>query len=244
LSIHRIRIPEVVIPGKRLGRHIHIDDRSDAYPAETAAQLVSVTHRSAGLPLNQQETSSCTAHAVCGALNAIPHWAAGQPTLGEPDCYAVYSDEEVLEGFGPYPPNDQGGSGTEVCQAAKNRGWIFEYQHAADIHSALLAVVPRPAIFGMNWFTSFDSPDANGYIEIAPGATVRGGHEVCAIGLDAQNERIWFVNSWGTEYGVAHGDIPGGCFCMSFNTLAALFDQGADCTVPRTLKGWVASPLN
>lgn len=253
MTVHRIRIPEtVVIPGRRLGRHIHIDDRSAGYPAELASVLRSVRHVSAGLPLDQGNVGSCTGNALCGALNTVPHWASGQPTLTETDAVAVYSDEEVLEGFGPYPPNDQGGSGTEVCQAAKNRGWIVRYENPATIAQALFALVPRPVITGVNWYTSFDTPDAQGRVSITPGATVRGGHEflvdelqvpagivITQANVAGYLEQIWLgaFNSWGLGYGL------GGRFYFTAATWQQLLEQGGDVTVPRTAHGWVAKPL-
>jgi hypothetical protein len=235
-AVVKIRQPEAVIPGKRLGRHIHIDPRSAAYPAETALALISVTHESAGLPLDQGSIGSCTANALIGALNTAPHWSPGAPTFAEADAVKLYSAETALEGD-PYPPNDPGGSGTEVCQAALNAGMLDGYQHATGIDQALAALVLRPVICGINWFTSFDSPDASGLVAIAPGATVRGGHEVLANQIDAAGELVWLYNSWGASFGV------GGRFCMSFTTLATLLAQGGDVTVARTAPGWRASPL-
>ena len=235
-AIVKIAIPETVVPGKRLGRHIHIDPRSAAYPAEGAPAVVTVTHESAGLPLDQGEIGSCTANALIGALNTVPHWSAGAPTLAEPDAVALYSAETALEGD-PYPPNDPGGSGTEVCQAALTEGMLDGYQTATGLDQALAALVIRPVIIGINWFTSFDAPGPHGLVAIAPGATVRGGHEVLANEIDAINELVWLWNSWGPSYGV------GGRFCMSFTTLSTLLEQGGDVTVPRTAPNWHASPL-
>lgn len=242
MTVVRIQIPEQPVPGKPLGRHIVIDDRSALYPAETAPALKSVTHRSAGLPLNQGQIGSCTANALCGALNTIPHWDTGAPTLGEPDAIKLYSEETALEGD-PYPPNDPGGSGTEVCQAAKNAGLLVGYQHATGIDQALAALVIRPVITGINWFTSFDQPNQNGLIAIGKGATVRGGHELVVVAIDVIEELVWLPNSWGIGWGVPFGDIPAGCCCMSFKTWETLLGQGGDCTVPRTAPGWHASPL-
>jgi hypothetical protein len=236
MTVVKIRQPEAVVPGKRLGRHIHIDPRSAAHPAELAAAVVSVRHACAGLPLNQGDIGSCTANALVGALNTMPHWSPGRPTLAEPDAVALYSAETALEGQ-PYPPDDPGGSGTEVCQAALNAGMLDGYQHATGIDEALGALVIRPVICGINWFTSFDAPDARGVVAVAPGATVRGGHEVLATGIDAQAELVWFYNSWGPGYGLA------GRFALSFQTLSTLLAQGGDVTVPRTAPNWVASPL-
>lgn len=240
--IERERIPELVVPGKPLGRHKATDDRSAAYPAETAARLASVRHASSGLPLNQQETSSCTGNALAGALNCVPHWKAGQPVLTERDALAVYSDEEVALGFGPYPPNDNGGSGLDVCKAAKARGWLWGYQHATDLQHTLLALVPRPVIIGIDWFDSFDSPMSAtsyvpGLIEIASGATVRGGHEVLLDEINVVQKLVGGFNSWGSDWGV------GGRFCMTWDTLGMLLARGGDATVPRTRPGFVAQPL-
>lgn len=235
MSIVRIRIPELVVPGRRLGRHILIDSRSANYPAEVAPQIVSVRHPSSGLPLDQGQIGSCTANALVGALNTFPHYKPGQPVLAEPDAVKLYSAETTLEGD-PYPPNDPGGSGTEVCEAAKNAGMLVGYQHASTIDQALAALVIRPVITGVNWFTSFDQPDPTGLVAIAPGATVRGGHEFVGDEIDAVNELVWFENSWGLSYGIA------GRFCMSFTTWETLLSQGGDVTVPRTALGWVAQP--
>jgi hypothetical protein len=81
-------------------------------------------------------------------------------------------------------------------------------------------------ITGINWYTSFDTPDATGLVVIAAGATIRGGHEVVADQIDATNQRVWFWNSWGPSYGVA------GRFCMSFDTWQQLLEQQGDVTVP------------
>jgi hypothetical protein len=253
-TIIRRHIPEIPVEGKPLGRHVHLDPRSLNFPAELAEQLVSVRHASSGLPLNQQDTSSCTAHAECGALNTTPHWHPGQPTLGEPDAYAVYSLEEQLLGYGPYPPNDNGGSGTEVCRAGKKLGWISSYQTATGIIAALRALALRPVITGTNWLTSFDQPDANGLVSIAPDATVRGGHEymrdeiIVPDGLVLTTDEeilanldkilVGGFNSWGTSYGV------GGRFYYTAKTWQTLLEQQGDVTVPRTAKGWIAKPLS
>jgi hypothetical protein len=236
-------IPEIIVPGKRLGRHV--DDRVALHraaggPPPMAPAIVSVTHASSGLPLNQGDTGSCTAHALGGALNTVPHWHKGNPTVGEPLVYDIYSREEQALGFGVYPPNDDGGSGMAVCEAAIELKVCCDYQSTTDVDEALRALVIRPVITGINWYTSMDNPSPSGLVDIAPDATVRGGHEICAIAIDTPNELVWFVNSWGTSYGVAHGDIPGGCFCMAFSTWETLLGQQGDVTVPRTSQGWKA----
>jgi len=185
---------------------------------------VSVTHAAQGLPLNQGDIGSCTANALCGALDSSPDDQGGK-TFAEDSAVQLYELETKLEGK-PYPPNDPGGSGLMVCKAAKELGWIKSYQHTFDIQHALEALVLRPVITGVSWYTSFDTPDRTGLVEIAKGATVRGGHEVVADGIDADNKLVWFWNSWGPEYGL------GGRFCMSFGTWERLLSEQGDVTVP------------
>jgi hypothetical protein len=71
-------------------------------------------------------------------------------------------------------------------------------------------------------------------VSIAPGATVRGGHEIVATQIDAPKQLVWFWNSWGSSWGV------GGRFCMSWPTWNKLLQQGGDVTIPRTALGWKA----
>jgi hypothetical protein len=223
-DVVRMTIPEQQVEGRRLGRHVVHDPRSRNFEAEAAGAIKSVQHSSFSLPLDQGQIGSCTANALCGALDSSPDNSSGR-RFHEKDAVSLYELETKLEGE-PYPPNDPGGSGLMVCKAAKQLGWISSYQHAFGVDQALRALTLRPVITGVNWYTSFDSPDANGLVAIAPNATVRGGHEVLADGIDEPNKLVWFWNSWGKSFGV------GGRFCMSFDTWAQLLAERGDVTVP------------
>ena len=104
----------------------------------------------------------------------------------EHDAVNLYELETKLEGK-PYPPNDPGGSGLRRLQGRQEElGWISSYKHAFGIEQALLALVLRPVITGINWYTSFDTPACEtGLVAIGAGATVRGGHEIVADEIDA-----------------------------------------------------------
>jgi len=219
----RRQIPEIKVPGKPLGRHIVHDPRSFGFPAP-GAPIVSVQHASIGLPLDQGEVGSCTANALIGFLNTEPNVPAHGPWT-ERGALRLYGRETANEGQ-PYPPNDPGGSGLEVCKAAVQLGMISSYTHAFDVQAALRALVLRSVITGVNWYDSFDSPDGNGLVAIAPGAQVRGGHEFEGDEIDVPNELVWFMNSWGPSYGI------NGRFCMSWATWQTLLDQQGDVTVP------------
>ncbi len=224
-GIYSARLAETPVQGKRLGRHVVHDERSREFAASRAPKIVSVKHDASGLPLNQGQIGSCTANALCGALDSAPNFSGGSP-LDEAEAVQVYELETRLEGD-PYPPNDPGGSGLMVCKAAKQMGLISSYRHAFGIQHALEALVLRPVITGVNWYDSFDSPDPHsGLVQIANGATVRGGHEIVADQIDAPNELVWFWNSWGEGWGL------GGRFCMSFDTWDRLLRERGDATVP------------
>ena len=223
-DIVRRTLPEQMVEGHRLGRHVVHDPRSRNFSADAAAAIKSVQHPAVGLPLDQGNIGSCTANALCGALDSAPDNAAGRQ-FAENDAVSLYELETQLEGQ-PYPPNDPGGSGLMVSKAAKQLGWISSYTHAFGIDHALRALTLRPVITGVNWYTSFDAPDANGLVAIASNATVRGGHEVVADAIDEPNRLVWFWNSWGASYGL------GGRFCMSFDTWAQLLAEQGDVTVP------------
>jgi hypothetical protein len=220
-----IEIPETRVEGKRLGRHAQeFDPRWLGHLSEGASQIVSVRHQAVGLPMNQGSLGSCTANALCGALNSQPDYAGR--TFTETDAVALYERETADEGQ-PYPPNDPGGTGQLVCQAARELGWISSYQHAIGLQAALQALVLRPVITGISWFTTFDTPDASGHIAIGPGATVRGGHEVALDEIDAANYLVGGWNSWGASWGPL-----GGRFYMSWHCWWTLLQQGGDVTVP------------
>jgi hypothetical protein len=224
-GIYRERLAEIRVDAMRLGRHVVHDPRSREFVASAAPKIVSVKHQATGLPLDQGQLGSCTANALCGALDSAPNFSNGTP-LAEPDAVKVYELETKLEGQ-PYPPNDPGGSGLMVCKAAKEMGLISAYHHAFGIDHALGALVLCPVITGINWYSSFDTPDPQtGVVSIAPGANVRGGHEIVADEIDADNQLVWFWNSWGTGWGI------GGRFCMSFDTWAQLLAEHGDVTVP------------
>ena len=219
------RLSEQPVKGKRLGRHIDHDPRSREFVASRAPKITSVKHGATGLPLNQGSIGSCTANALCGALDSAPNFSGGAP-LDESEAVKVYELETRLEGD-PYPPNDPGGSGLMVCKAAKQLGLISSYRHAFGVQHALEALVQRPVITGISWYDSFDSPEAqSGLVQIAPGAKIRGGHEIVADEIDAPNELVWFWNSWGADWGI------GGRFCMSFDTWDRLLQERGDVTVP------------
>ena len=219
------RIPETVVEGKRLGRHQALPDERDFAHLAEGAPIVSVRHNVVGLPLDQGNIGSCTANALCGALNSDPNLRSIASPFTEADAVKLYGRETADEGE-PYPPNDPGGTGRAVCKAARELGLITSWQNAAGLQAALQALVLRPVITGVSWYSSFDEPDSAGRIAIADGATVRGGHEFLVDEIDADRYLVGCWNSWGTGYGL------GGRFYMSGHCWWRLLNEGGDVTVP------------
>jgi hypothetical protein len=176
---------------------------------------------------------NCTGNAMTGALATGPLFAvlpANHPILDEIEALALYSAAEVIDGDGPYPPSDNGSTGPSVAKAAEDARLISGFTHYTDLDSTLQALMDGPVILGVNWYSSFDEPAADGTVSIGEGAYVRGGHEVVARSVDTDAEMIGLDNSWGTAWGVQ------GSFKMSYVTLERLLAENGDCTAPGPLK--------
>lgn len=208
-----------------LGRHVYHDGRSRDYVADLAPVIQDVLHPAQGLPLNQGNLGKCTAEALCGRLNTQP----GQPAASfrlftDTDTDALYGLETKNEGQ-PWPPNDPGGSGLAVCQAAKQLGWIKSYGHTFSFQDALRGLSKRPFIIGTNWYDSMFQPDDNGLVTISPNATVAGGHEYLCVQNLVEQQLLGFWNSWG-QWGKA------GMFYQSYAQVERLLAEQGDATFP------------
>jgi hypothetical protein len=225
-AIHRIT--EYAVAGKRLGRHVDHHAHAAARPFAGPRQAITSVTWPRNIPiLDQGDVGSCTGNAMTGALGTGPLYASlpiGHPSLTEAEALALYSAAEVIDGSGPYPPNDDGSTGPSVARAAENAGLIAGSRTFTDIDSVLQALMLGPVIVGVNWYSSFDNPGADGTVAISKSAYVRGGHEIVARVVDAPGQVIGLDNSWGTSFGVE------GSFKMSFGTLTRLLAEQGDCT--------------
>lgn len=230
MTVTTRQIPEIIVEGKRLGRHVNHDDRSLQYLLPEADQVLTIRWTRDIPVLDQGDVGSCTGNACTGILGTLPDYAdlsaklAAGLVLDENEALRLYSAAEVIDGDGPYPPNDNGSSGLSVAKAAQAAGLCSGYVHALTIAAAHTAIQTGPFMVGSDWYTSFDTPDGNGLVAIAPGATVRGGHEYECIGYNATTDLWEFVNSWGTSFGVA------GHFFYSTATFQALLNTQGDVT--------------
>lgn len=221
----KLRLPEIVVPGQRLGRLIHHDPRSLQYLVEpTGAAQTKIWERKTPI-LDQGNLGSCTGNATVGVLGSEPYYdtlPAGTD-LTETEAVKVYSLATQLDEFpGTYPPDDSGSSGLGAAKAAQQLGLISGYQHITSVAAAQTAILSGPFIVGTNWLTGMDSPDKNGIVKAT--GTVRGGHEYECFGYDAAADMWHFANSWGTSWG------DHGLFAYSSADFAALLGAQGDAT--------------
>lgn len=220
-----------------LGRVVNHDARSLAYlVAETTTPTSASWSRRVPV-LDQGNIGSCTGNATVGVLGTDPFYSTVKIALDESEALAIYSAAEVIDGDGPYPPNDNGSSGLSVAKAAKNAGLISGYQHITSVAAAQTAIVTGPFIVGSDWYTGMDNPTATGLVQAT--GTVRGGHEYECYAYDAAADMWHFYNSWGTSYG------DEGTFCYSSATFAKLLKADGDATtfVPLTQPAPTPTPV-
>lgn len=232
-------IPEEIVPGKRLGRHIRHDSRSLQYLYNAPRRAVVAQLWTRHIPiLDQGDLGSCTGNAITGALGTSPDYdglPAGFPALNEAEAVKLYSAATALDSYpGTYPPQDTGSDGPSAAKAAQKAGFISGYTHCTDLASMEQALQTGPVIVGVNWYSSFDTPSSNGTVAISKSAYVRGGHEFVVRGIDPATQMFHADNSWGTSYGVA------GSFQFSYATMTQLLAEEGDCTCPVPLS--VAPP--
>lgn len=219
--------------GGPLGRHVHHDPRSRGFAVQAApAQQLRTTRHTRLVPVyDQGNTGSCTGNALAGALSTRPFTHRYK---SERTAVQFYSAATMIDPFdGSFPPDDTGSDGLSVCKVAKARGLISSYQHAFGLMPALTALVNGPILIGVNWYDSFDQPDADGLVRFTPGAQIRGGHEMEVAGLLLETDgdvkgtdRITIPQSWGPGFGV------NGWIQMEIATLERLLSEQGDVAVP------------
>lgn len=216
----------------RLGRHqIH-----DALASEREAfglidrllGIETVEHEEFLPVFDQGKVGSCTANAALGCLATAPFGHPGVQ-FTEADALALYELETRLDDRqlpGQYPPDDTGSSGPWSMMALEQQGRIASWVHTRDTHTALRLLTRGPVSFGAPWFRSMLTPDATGTIRIDEATDVVGGHQVCLVGNDAQNQRVRIRNSWGPQW------ADQGHAWLSWTDLDLLMHRGGDVTQP------------
>lgn len=214
-------------PQYKLGRIVNHDEKSKQFAFDTAnVPITNITHQRLIPVLDQGQVGSCTGNAGIGAINTAPFIVAVTPafTPDEAGALKLYSAAEKIDGGAGYPPEDRGSSGLSVAKALLKAGMISAYQHVFTLSDALKALMTYPLFVGTNWTENMFNPDADGRVH--PTGAIAGGHEYVAFKVDADNGRIWFYNSWGTNWGIA------GTFYMTWADFHDLLLKNGDATVP------------
>jgi hypothetical protein len=217
--IRTIVLPERPVAGKRLGRHVHHDERSRAYAVTPQTGLVSVRHKRLAAVFDQGDLGSCTGNACAGALSTAPF----RHRYTESKAVAIYKAATRIDDVpGQYPPDDTGSDGLSVAKVAKSLGLCSSYLHCFSLDAVLTALQTDSVMLGVSWRSGFDTP-ARGQMRYA--GTVRGGHEIVADEIDVENKRVWITNSWSAAWGAA------GRAWWSWDDLATILADNGDATV-------------
>lgn len=216
-------IPEAVIPGMRLGRHVEHDPASRAYAATTRRRKPVSRRWARRSPiLSQGDLGSCTGNTGAGWLACDTKFRKGRTDVDEDLAVQLYSAASHLDRIpGGYLPEDTGSTGLAVAKALVKGGHTTgPYKHTFSTIGALLALSEvGPLVVGITWREGMDTPDKNGLCRFA--GAVRGGHEQLWTELDVEKGLVWFDNSWGPDWAIE------GRACLTIADFElALADQG------------------
>jgi hypothetical protein len=228
--VSKTLLPEIVVPGRRLGRHVQHDPRSLAYRVGRTAEPTTVRWERRIPILDQGDLGACTGYATVGVLGTEPFysllsWGGVIPALGLTGDYAksVYSAATKIDPFdGAWEPDDTGSDGLSVAKVITGYGLISGYRHITSIGEAHAAIQDGPFIVGTLWMSGMDQPNYAGIVK--PSGTARGGHEYECLGYHASIDQWEFVNSWSEDFGLA------GHFFMDTPSFEWLLGQQGDAT--------------
>jgi hypothetical protein len=234
----RLRLPEVVVLNKRLGRHIGHDPASLRFLVEEAAPAVTSWERITPI-LNQGDLGSCTGNAAVGVLGSTVCFEAldqaQRTALGEDLAVRVYTLATTLDGFpGQMPQQDTGSDGNSAAKATRNLGYSSGWKHATSLGGMHRLIQAGPFMVGTNWLSDMDQPNAEGVVRAT--GVVRGGHEYEVLNYTSAG--LWeCVNSWSDSWG------KGGHFFLPDEDMAVLLADQGDATALVPLSAPAPTPI-
>lgn len=177
------------------------------------------------LPLNQGETPMCVGYSARGLLYASPVLNPGGPA---PDV--IYRNAQLLDEI-PGEAYD-GTTARGAMRFLQSIGLVSAYVWPRTVAEMMAWILTRgPVLLGCDWYESFDRPGSDHVLRIAPGAGVRGGHEIMVNGGNLDTGRARIMNSWGLGW-ADHGRA-----WLPFEVLEELLAGGADICAPTELVG-------
>lgn len=217
----------------RLGRHrAHdfLDPEREAFLLlDRFLPIRSVAHEEYEPVFDQGRLGSCTANAALGCLVTSPFGKPGV-SFTEDDAVRLYGLETRIDNRqvpGEYPPQDTGSTGPWSMMALQQEGLIRGWVHTRDTHTALRLLSHGPVSVGVSWFQSMFSPDGTGTVRVDESSPVAGGHQVCLVACDAEQQRVKIRNSWGPSWGIDAGHA-----WLSWADLDFLLHDGGEAVQP------------
>jgi len=235
----KLRLPEVVVPGKRLGRHLNHDRRSMAYAVHESVPQTTTWKRITPV-LDQGELGSCVGNAMTGILGSDVFYDTVPKQVSLDEAYAVkiYSLATQLDTYpGQYPPDDTGSDGLSGAKAVKQDEMCNGYLHATSLSACYTLIKNGPFAVGLSWYSGMDDPTSEGVVHAT--GIVRGGHEFEILNYNASYGLWEAVNSWSDSWG------KGGHFFIPDADFAALLAEQGDATqlVPLSMPVPVPHPV-
>lgn len=244
-------LPEVEIPGFRLGRSVFHDARSLQYKVEVRGSVTpkSVKHESRIGVLDQNTAGpggtglgTCTCHSGVKLLSYEPYWSSlpeeVQRQLTDQTAVNLYREVTRIDPFpGAWEPDDTGSNGLSVAKVLKGRGWISGYQTATTLDEYHTAIQAAPFSAGTIWFSGMDTPNSEGIVTAT--GHPRGGHQYTCDEYDAARDLWWFTNSWSPYWG------KNGRFALDTPNFLRLMGMRGDVTtyVPLSLPAPTPTPI-
>lgn len=188
--------------------------------------------RIASKALDQGVTGTCVGHAWRNFLRSQPV----QTEKAGPSAYDIYrtavtSDEWTDNDDEANLPDadkrlDHGTSVRAGAKAVMELGRLKSYLWAFALQPAIEWVLSEgPVVLGTNWWSSFQSPDDEGIVQIKASASIVGGHAYLWRGVDTRRGLALCSNSWGDSWGKS------GDFYLPLRDLERLIaDDGEVCT--------------
>jgi hypothetical protein len=188
--------------GGGLGRHLHFDERSREFPVllERDARIVTRLWNRRLRAFRQGRLNTCTGHAAMGVVCTEPYRRPGvrysETVIRQ--IYTKATHHDTLKGA--WPSKDTGSTVLAAMKALKYLGYTKGFRWCFSLEDVLKTLSTLgPVEVGVHWYEGFDRPDASGLIHFGGGS--RGGHAFELLGVDAEEQRVWAINSWGPEWG-------------------------------------------
>lgn len=209
--------------GGALGRHLHFDERSRDFPILLSkdANIQTRSWNRGTRAFQQGRLRTCTGHAAMGVVCTEPY---RQPRVRYSETrvrqlYTKASHHDTI--VGAWPSKDTGSTVLAAMKALRMLGLTKGFRWCFSLEEVLKTLsTTGPVEVGVNWYEGFDRPEANGLVQLQ--GDIRGGHAFELLGVDAEQQLVWAVNSWGPEWGLK------GRFALSWRVLDHLLHENGE----------------